>query len=205
MRSASILTAFSLLACLSLPSCGGCDDKERNDIWKEYRTKAAEETKLFKEGKISREQLEGRYYIWIAWRDRAISTRACPKKSPSPNDRDQVFVDQIDPICMIALTRRYMELSNRVDSVVWARDKNGSGSRDSIATMDEFNWLDQTLRWYGEYIGVGDVKSYDAYGGLIPMDTALINSRTREMSRRFRLGHTVPVKVELIEEKPCQQ
>lgn len=194
-----------LLICLLLSSCGDCSEKRRSDIWNEYRTKADRETKLFKEGKLSKEQLEARYYIWVAWRDNELKMHKCEKWSPSPNDRYQVHADQLDPICMLSLTNRYMELSSRVDSGIWARNSNNSGSRDSIDTMDEFNQIQKYLKWYGNYIGIGDVESYDAYGGLIPMDTALINSRTREMSYQFHLRHALPTKVELIEEQPCQQ
>jgi hypothetical protein len=192
-------TLFILLASLSLSSCGGCDKEERESIWNDYRTSAVEQTKLFKNGKISQEQLEARYYLWIAWRDRAIASRECPKESPSAKDMRQVFVDQIDPICALVLTRRYMELRAKIDNRLYLENDSLLRSNDSLDSNAELDWLTQSLEWYGGYLGLGNVSGYDAYGGAIPMDTAAINEKVRQLSLQFVNNNVIPVKVELID------
>lgn len=182
-----------ITACIMLTSCGGCGNRKCYEIWDEYRNQARAQTDGAKKGNYSKDQLPARYYLWLMWRDMRLEECGCPKESPSQQDRYQVFYENIDPICVLVLTNRYVELSK--DSI-----PKDSIASDSTVIFDEKKNITDILTWYGQAIGLGDVQSYDAYGGLIPMDTEMINKKVRELSLRFNAAHAHPIKVELIDE-----
>lgn len=173
--------------------CVGCDNGECHEIWNEYRNHARIQTENAKNGNYSKNQLPARYYLWLMWRDARLAECGCPKESPSQQDRYQVFSEDVDPICMLAITERYVELS--VDSML----KN-SVVDSSTAIFDEKKDIENILTWYAKAVGLGDAQSYDAYGGLIPIDTEMINRKVRELSLQFNATRSHPIKVELIDE-----
>lgn len=177
-----------LLVCSTLfYSCGGCDPQKHNAVWDDYRNEARKQKASVENGSVSKETLQARYYIHIMWRDLNSKKCDCPKESPSYMDRKQVFADQVDPICVLTLTKRYAVLMQDT-----TQDHNDIRKK-------EIDGIVQLLTWYSDAVGIGGVQSYDEYGTLMPVDTAIINKKVRDLSFRFNVSHTPATKVELIE------
>ncbi len=179
--------AFLNIVLLMASCCGAgsCDSEKRVKVWDDYRRYAQTQRSMLDSGEITADQLEARYYILIMERDINSANCGCPLESPSNADRQQKFASQMDPGCVLVLTKRYGDILN-----------------DTTAQrVEERKGLEQMLSWYGYAVGLGNVHGYDAYGAMLPVDTALINKRVRELSASFFAANVPPKKVELIDGK----